>query len=186
MSTQVSEFKEVIQYIPDVFSDERGNFCETYNFETLRNHGIYDNFIQDNQSISSKKFTLRGLHYQKEPLTQSKLVRVVSGKIMDVVVDLRIGSRTYGKHAKYFLDSHNWKQLYVPPGFAHGFLTLDEYTIVNYKVNNYYSAEYDTGVKWDDPILNIDWSVDEVDITISDKDQKLPNFAYTSQEDYSL
>lgn len=154
---------------PKVFEDSRGYFLESYNSETFKNSGIDTIFVQDNQSFSSKG-TLRGLHFQNAPYAQVKLVRVITGSIIDVAVDIRKGSKTYGEYYSVELSGENKKTLYIPDGFAHGFLTLEDNTIVQYKCSNVYNKESEGGIMWNDPDINIDWGlIDEP--TISDKDK---------------
>ncbi len=154
--------------------DERGYFCETYNTKTFSAAGIDCDFIQDNESFSAAKGTLRGLHYQAPPFAQAKLVRVLSGAILDVAVDARKASPTYGKWVKAELSAENGVQIFVPAGFLHGFLTLEPDTHVAYKVDNYYDQASDGSVKWDDPDIAINWGVESSDVTISDKDARAP------------
>ncbi len=147
---------------------------ENYNRSIFNEHGIEDSFIQDNHSLSKEAGVLRGLHYQLNPKAQSKLVRVITGVVYDVVVDIRAGSPTYGQWQSFILSEHNQRMLYVPEGFAHGFCTLTENTNVCYKVNAYYSPENDRGIRWDDSELLIDWPVS--DPILSEKDGKQPLF----------
>jgi dTDP-4-dehydrorhamnose 3,5-epimerase len=162
---------------PKAFADSRGVFCETYNRQRFFENGIALEFVQDNQSISAAPGTVRGLHFQSAPFAQDKLVRVVRGRIIDVAVDLRRSSPTYGKWVAEELSAQNGKQLLVPIGFAHGFCTLEADTIVAYKVTNYYSPAHDLGIAWNDPDLAIDWPVAADQAVLSDKDLKLPRFA---------
>ncbi len=153
---------------PRVFSDERGSFCETFNEETFRKHtGTDFVFVQDNQSIS-KKHVLRGLHFQNPPNAQGKLVRVVRGAVLDVAVDIRKSSKTYGQHVIVELSESNNRQFWVPPGFAHGFLTLEENTIFSYKCTNLYAPDSEGSLLWNDPDLKIDWGIQ--DPLVSEKD----------------
>jgi len=157
---------------PNVFADNRGWFLESYNKKALEDLGININFIQDNHSLSSEKGVLRGLHLQTNPKAQTKLVRCSKGKILDVAVDLRKQSPTYLKTFTIELSADNKKQLLIPKGFAHGFVTLEDNTEVQYKVDEYYSKEHDRSIKYNDPIFNIDWVVDNV--ILSDKDKNAP------------
>jgi dTDP-4-dehydrorhamnose 3,5-epimerase len=157
---------------PKVFRDKRGFFMESYNKKDLAEKGIPFDFIQDNHSLSQKSGTLRGLHYQLNPKPQTKLVRVTRGAIYDVIVDIRKGSPTYGKWQGFELTSDNKLQLLVPQGFAHGFLTLDENTEVQYKVDAFYNPKLDRGIIWNDQTLSIDWPIDYP--ILSEKDQSLP------------
>lgn len=162
---------------PKVWKDNRGYFYESYNAKLFAEAGINVNFVQDNQSFSQKG-ALRGLHAQAQPFEQGKLVRVLQGAVMDVAVDIRKDSPTYGQHFDIELSAENHKQLWVPPGFLHGFLTLEDQTIFTYKVSNYYDKNSEIGVMWNDPDLNIEWSRDipESEFLLSDKDQVLSLF----------
>ena len=155
---------------PDVFRDERGYFCETYNQEKLSQLGFNKTFVQDNESMSSKG-VLRGIHFQKPPFAQAKLVRVVRGSIIDFAVDLRKGSPTYGKYKAVELDSETKKMLYLPEGFGHAFVSLEDNTIFSYKCSNFYNKESESGILWSDEDLNIDWKIDNP--ILSDKDKIL-------------
>jgi dTDP-4-dehydrorhamnose 3,5-epimerase len=159
---------------PNVFEDSRGYFLESYNIETFKNVGIEVNFIQDNQSLSCKG-TLRGLHFQNPPYAQVKLVRAVTGSIIDVAVDIRKGSKTYGQYYSVNLTGENKKMLYIPEGFAHGFLTLEDNTIVQYKCSNLYDKESEGGIIWNDPDIGIDWQL-TIEPIISEKDKNNKNF----------
>jgi dTDP-4-dehydrorhamnose 3,5-epimerase len=156
--------------VPKAFGDARGSFCETYNAAQFAKNGIKLAFVQDNQSWSARAGTVRGLHFQSPPKAQDKLVRVVRGSILDVAVDLRRASRTYGKWVAEELSAQNRKQLLVPIGFAHGFCTLAPDTEVIYKVTEFYSPADDLGIAWDDPDLAINWPVTKDEVTLSDKD----------------
>jgi dTDP-4-dehydrorhamnose 3,5-epimerase len=162
---------------PKVWNDNRGYFYESYNAKTLAEAGVDVNFVQDNQSFSQKG-TLRGLHAQKAPFAQGKLVRVIQGKVLDVAIDVRKDSETYGEHYSIELSGTNHKQLWVPPGFLHGFLTLEDNTIFTYKVSNYYDKNSEVGVLWNDPDLNIQWSneIAREDLLLSEKDEVLSSF----------
>ncbi len=149
--------KDLILITPNVFQDTRGYFLESYNQKKLEKV-IKTTFVQDNESLSQKN-VLRGLHLQKPPYAQAKLVRVIQGSILDVAVDLRKGSETYGQYYKYILSGENKKQLYVPIGFAHGFLCLENNTILNYKCSNYYHTDSEISIAWNDENLNIDWGI---------------------------
>lgn len=168
---------EVLLLEPKVYGDERGYFTETFRqdlFEELL--GFEINFIQDNESKSAKG-VLRGLHYQLPPFSQAKLVRVVDGSILDVVVDIRKNSSNFGRHLSVKLTSDNKRQLFIPKGFAHGFIVLSETAIFSYKVDNYYSAAHEQGLAFNDPELGINWQVDIKDIKLSDKDNKYPKLS---------
>ncbi|MFC5271162.1 dTDP-4-dehydrorhamnose 3,5-epimerase [Adhaeribacter terreus] len=171
MEYKEHHLKGVIEYTPKKFGDERGWFMESYNRQALEKLGVNVAFVQDNQSFSVKN-VLRGLHFQKPPFAQAKLVRVLSGKALDVVVDIRKGSPTYGQHLKVVLDAEQSNQLFIPAGFAHGFLTLEDNTTFFYKCSDYYNKESEGGLLWNDPALNIDWNV--TDPIVSEKDQVLP------------
>jgi dTDP-4-dehydrorhamnose 3,5-epimerase len=167
--------------LPDVklirskrIADVRGYFAEAYVYRDFAAAGIIDEFVQDNQSFSIAIGTVRGLHFQTPPFAQAKLVRVLQGKIMDVVVDLRRASATFGEHLTVDLSAENGDQLYVPIGFAHGFCTLTPATEVLYKVNNVYSPAHDRGLNWADPALGIHWPVNESQAILSEKDRALP------------
>ena len=168
--------KDLIILEPKIFGDERGYFIESFNqkkFEEVAGEVL---FCQDNESKSSKG-VLRGLHFQKPPFDQAKLVRCVEGKVLDVAVDLRNGSKTYGQYITIELSGKNKKQLFIPRGFAHGFLVLSELAIFSYKVDNIYAPDHDSGIRWNDPILNIPWDLDKSEILVSEKDSKLPFFS---------
>ena len=165
--------EDLIIIEPQLFEDDRGFFYESYNKKNL-DKIIKIAFVQDNESKSNKG-VVRGLHFQLPPFEQTKLVRCVSGKILDVAVDLRINSKTYGKFFSVELSSENNNQLFVPKGFAHGFQVLSETAIVNYKVDNFYNPKYDSGIIWNDKDLSIDWNIDLKPI-ISSKDLKLKSF----------
>ena len=167
------EIKGLFIIEPKIFEDDRGYFYESYNREQLLKYGIDIYFVQDNQSLSHKN-VLRGLHYQNEPYGQDKLVRVIRGSVMDVAVDIREGSPTYGKWVKVFLSEKNKLSFLIPKGFAHGFITLEDNTIFSYKCSNVYNKQSEGGIIWNDPTIDIDWGVDIEDIIISDKDSILP------------
>jgi dTDP-4-dehydrorhamnose 3,5-epimerase len=168
---------EVKRLIPDIFRDERGAFSETYSLRALEAAGIGTNFVQDNHSVSRSKGVVRGLHFQRPPHAQAKLVRVAHGAIFDVAVDIRQGSPTYGRHVSAILSAENWAQLWIPIGFAHGFCTLEPNTEVIYKTSAYYAPECDSGVRWDDPTLAIEWPVSGATAILSNKDRSLGDFA---------
>jgi dTDP-4-dehydrorhamnose 3,5-epimerase len=160
---------------PRIFNDDRGYFYESYNKSKFTEVGIAVDFVQDNQSFSHKG-AVRGLHGQANPFAQSKLVRVISGRVLDVAVDIREGSVTYGKYVSIELSAENKLQLWIPAGFLHGFATLEDNTIFTYKVNNYYDKASEIGVLWNDRTLNIDWGIAKNDILLSPKDELLPSF----------
>lgn len=168
-----TNIEDLIILEPKIFGDCRGYFLESYNKNKFEENFGKVLFVQDNESKSSKG-VLRGLHFQKPPFDQAKLVRCIEGKVLDVAVDLRNESKTYGQHLAIELSSENKKQLFIPRGFAHGFLVLSEFAIFAYKVDNIYKPNYDAGIYWNDPLLNIPWGVDESEILVSEKDNKLP------------
>ena len=161
---------------PKVFGDKRGSFFEIFNKKIFKDKtGLEIDFVQDNQS-TSQRGALRGLHMQKGIFSQAKLVRVVKGSVLDVAVDVRKDSLTYGKHFSIELSEDNNKQLFVPRGFLHGFVTLEDHTVFSYKCDNYYNKEAELGVIYNDKDLNINWEIPSVDIILSEKDANLPNF----------
>lgn len=168
---------DVILITPKRFGDNRGFFSETFNKRALEEAGISGDFVQDNHSLSAEAGTVRGMHFQSEPFAQDKLVRVVRGSILDVVVDVRRGSPTYGQHVSAILSAENWSQLWVPKGFAHGLCTLEPDTEVLYKVTNYYSAVCDKGLAFDDPALGINWPIAIDRAVLSEKDRHHPRLA---------
>jgi len=162
---------------PARFGDDRGFFSETYNAQRFKDAGIEADFIQDNHSLSAQRGTVRGLHFQAPPFAQSKLVRVLRGTMLDVAVDVRKGSPTYGKWVSAELSAENGVQIFVPRGFLHGFVTLEPDTEIAYKVDNYYSKECDGAVLWNDPALGIDWGIPANEAVLSDKDAAAQSFA---------
>lgn len=162
---------------PKKFGDHRGFFSETWSRKAFVEAGLDLDFVQDNQSLSAPVGTLRGLHFQSPPFAQDKLVRVTRGRILDVAVDIRASSPTFGRHVAIELSAENWRQLLVPVGFAHGFVTLEPDTEVLYKVTAPYAPENDHGLAFDDPALGIDWRLPLSDLTLSDKDRKHPRLA---------
>lgn len=158
---------------PVIFSDERGQFLETYNKLYFNSIGISSEFLQDNQSVSHKN-VLRGLHFQKPPYQQGKLVRVVYGAVMDVIVDIRKESATYGRHFKVRLDHINNLMMWIPPGFAHGFVALENHTIFSYKVTSVYNKDSEDGIRWNDPELAINWEIEKP--IVSSRDTALRYF----------
>ena len=160
---------------PTVFGDDRGYFLESYKKKEFEKAIGEISFVQDNESKSSKG-VLRGLHFQKPPYAQAKLVRCIEGKVLDVAVDIREGSETFGQHVTIELTGENKKQVFIPRGFAHGFLVLSESAIFAYKVDNSYVPAHDAGIRWDDSLLNIQWGVSESEVLVSEKDAKLPFF----------
>lgn len=169
MTVETTNIKDLLVLTPAIFEDERGYFFESYSEASFAKNGLSYPFIQDNQSFS-KNGVIRGLHFQKAPYAQTKLVRVLQGEILDVAVDIREDSATYGQHFSIVLSAENKKQLLVPKGFAHGFSVLSETAIVSYKVDEVYHKESESGIRYDDPALNIDWKVTLSDIIVSEKD----------------
>lgn len=160
---------------PKVWKDDRGYFFESFNKKTFQEAGITADFVQDNQSLSNRG-TLRGLHGQADPFAQGKLVRVIQGRVIDIAVDIRQNSPTYGQYVSLELSAENFKMFWVPPGFLHGFATLEDNTIFAYKVTNLYDKASEIGVRWNDPDLNIDWELQSDEVILSDKDKVLPLF----------
>lgn len=172
MSVERLSIPDVILFTPARFGDARGFFSETWKARDMVAAGIELPFVQDNHSMSQARGVLRGLHCQLAPHEQGKLVRCVKGAIWDVAVDARHGSATFGQHVAAELSAANWRQLWVPPGFLHGFVTLEPDTEVVYKTTGYYDRESERGIRWDDPALAIPWPV--TDVQTSDKDKVLP------------
>lgn len=178
MNVIPTEIPDVKIIEPKRHGDNRGFFSEVYNRKSLRElAGIDADFVQDNHSLSAEKGVVRGLHYQLPPMALHKLVRVVRGSILDVAVDIRRGSPTFGRHVKAILSAENWRQLFVPIGFAHGFVTLEVNTEVCYKVSDYWSAELERGIRWNDPELNIDWGIEPDKAILSARDSRHPPLA---------
>ena len=175
MTIEKTFINDLVVITPRVFEDSRGYFFEAYNQAKFHENGIEYQFIQDNQSFS-KRGVIRGLHLQINPFAQAKLVRVLEGEILDVAVDLRKNSPTYGQHFSVLLSAENKKQLMVPHGFAHGFSVLSETASVMYKVDQLYHKESERGIRFDDPTLAIDWQLNKDEIIVSDKDLILPSF----------
>jgi dTDP-4-dehydrorhamnose 3,5-epimerase len=177
MNIVETPIKDLLVIEPKIWEDARGYFYESYSARGFEKFGINAVFVQDNQSFSQKG-TLRGLHAQATPFAQGKLVRVLQGSVLDVAVDIRKESSTYGQNFSITLSGENHKQLWVPPGFLHGFLTLEDNTIFTYKVTNYYDKNSEIGVIWNDPTLKINWAaqVNEEDFLLSEKDLVLPEF----------
>jgi len=177
MNFKRCEIEGLIVIEPRVFGDERGYFFESFNKTTFEKElGEKIDFIQDNESYS-KKGTLRGLHYQKKPFAQAKLVRVINGEVLDVAVDLREESPTYGQHYSIILSGENKKQFFVPRGFAHAFLVLSETAVFAYKVDNSYAPDHDAGISYNDPEINIHWPIENSKLIISEKDKNLLSYS---------
>ena len=181
MQIQPTENPDLLILTPRRFHDPRGFFVESYNRQRLAAHGLIYDFVQDNLSLSTKVGTVRGLHFQRPPTAQAKLVSVLRGAIFDVAVDLRQGSPFYGRSVAVRLSAEDGNQLMIPTGFAHGFCTLEPETVVAYKVDARYSAEDDDGLYWADPALGIDWPVTEAEAELSAKDRCLPKLAEVSR-----
>ena len=176
MKTQTTEIEGIVIIEPQVFGDSRGYFMETYQKEKYAAAGIDVTFVQDNESMS-RYGVVRGLHYQAEPFAQAKLIRVVSGRVLDVAVDIRKNSPTFGKVFTLELSSENKLQLFLPHGIAHGFAVLSETAIFTYKCDNFYAPQYEHTIRYDDPFLSIDWKIPINERIISDKDKKGLAFA---------
>jgi dTDP-4-dehydrorhamnose 3,5-epimerase len=176
MEVRATALPDVKVLTPRRFGDQRGYFSETWSAAHMAGQGLDIRFVQDNESLSAKAGTLRGLHYQAPPFAQAKLVRVACGAILDVAVDARRGSPTYGRWVAEEISAGNGAQILVPVGFLHGFLTLTDATLVIYKVDNIYDAGSDGGVRWNDPDIGIDWGVADEGLTLSDKDRRAPLF----------
>jgi dTDP-4-dehydrorhamnose 3,5-epimerase len=175
MPFHTTEIPDLLIFEPKVFEDSRGYFFEAYNQDSFAKEGISQKFVQDNQSKSSYG-VIRGLHYQLNPHAQCKLVRTLQGTILDVAVDIRVGSPTFGKHFTIELSAENKKQLLIPAGFAHGFSVLSETAVVFYKCDTLYSKESEAGIIYNDPSLNIDWKIPKGKELVSDKDLAQPLF----------
>ena len=188
MKVTETNLKGVYVIEPQVFGDSRGWFMESWSKKKMEEAGIFVDFVQDNQSFSKEKGTLRGLHYQLNPMCQAKLLRCTRGEILDVAVDIRKGSPQYAKWTAVKLSAENKKQLYIPRGFAHGFMTLTDDVEVQYKADNYYAPECDGNIRWDDPEIGVEWPMKPV--ILSDKDKNAPllkertnlNFVYEEDE----
>jgi dTDP-4-dehydrorhamnose 3,5-epimerase len=167
----------VIEIRPRQFADERGFFSETWSRAGWREAGIDVDFVQDNHSLSRQRGVLRGLHFQAPPMAQAKLVRVTRGSVFDVAVDIRVGSPSYGRWVSTILSAERWNQLFVPAGFAHGFVTLETDCEVVYKVSAPYSAEHDRAIRFDDPDIAIEWPLQPEELILSDKDRDAPRLA---------
>lgn len=172
-----TEIPAVKRVVPKRFGDARGWFSETFRADVLARAGVTSPFVQDNQSFSGPKGTIRGLHFQIAPCPQAKLIRVLQGAILDVAVDLRSDSPTYGRHVAVRLDAEGGEQLYIPHGFAHGFCTLTPDVMIAYKCDAYYSPAHDRALLWNDPTVGIEWPVGEAEVVLSDKDRRAPTLA---------
>ena len=172
MEFRQTSIEGLIEILPRIFGDERGYFLESYHKKAFSDNGIPFDFVQDNQSLSSAG-VLRGLHFQRDPHAQGKLVRLIMGKALDVAVDLRPGSPTFGKHEKFLLDAKLQNMVYIPAGFAHGFMALEQ-CLFTYKCTNFYDKASEGGIIWNDPDLGIDWGIENPNI--SQKDLELPKF----------
>jgi len=172
LNVECAGIPEVKIITPKRFEDARGFFSEVHSRRAFAEAGLNLDFVQDNHVFSAEAGTLRGLHFQSPPFAQDKLVRVTRGRIIDVVVDLRKSSASFGGYVALELSAENWRQVLVPIGFAHGYVTLDADTEVLYKVTNYYAPDYEHGLIWNDPALAIDWGVDPARVRLSDKDRK--------------
>jgi dTDP-4-dehydrorhamnose 3,5-epimerase len=177
LTTEPLALGGVVLIRPRKFPDSRGHFLETYNARSFAEAGIETRFVQDNQSLSVQRGTIRGLHFQTPPNPQAKLVRVLKGAVFDVAVDLRAGSPTYGRWCGATLTADGAEQLFVPRGFAHGFCTLEPDTEVAYKVDGFYAPTSDAGLRWNDPTINVAWPIAPDEAVLSDKDSKLPYLA---------
>jgi dTDP-4-dehydrorhamnose 3,5-epimerase len=177
ITTESLAIPDIKLITPKSHIDQRGSFCETWNQRELERAGISCNIVQDNHVVSNLAGTLRGLHYQSEPYAQGKLIRVARGRIFDVAVDLRPNSASFGQWVGREIDCHGGEQLWIPPGFAHGYCTLEPQTEVIYKVDNYYSPSAEGGIRWDDPDLGIDWPDLGDRPVVSPKDRVLPTFS---------
>ena len=177
----VNIFNDVKKIYPTIYSDTRGSFSEDYNYEKFSKIGITDSFVQDNISISMKKGTIRGLHFQLNKYAQSKLIKVISGSILDVFIDLRRDSVNFEKYSSIDLnEGDGW--LYIPRGYAHGFCTLQDDTVVMYKVDNYFNSDNDSGIIFNDDFFNIKWPVEEENAVISEKDKLLSKWLNIKEE----
>ncbi|WP_208353640.1 dTDP-4-dehydrorhamnose 3,5-epimerase [Pseudaestuariivita rosea] len=177
MDIQETELAGVLILTPKRFGDHRGYFSETYSKRTLAQNGIDIEFVQDNQSVSRQAGTVRGLHYQSPPHAQDKLVRVVWGRIFDVAVDFRKGSATFGKWVGVELSEENGKQLFVPKGFLHGFITREPNSVVVYKCSDTYAPDCDGAIHFADPDIGVNWGIDVADVVLSDKDRAAPRLS---------
>jgi len=174
MQFEKTNFEGLLVIQPKVFEDERGHFFESFNKEIFQKNGLDVEFVQDNQSLSDKN-VLRGLHFQTPPFSQGKLIRVIKGSVLDVALDIRKTSKTFGKHFKLILSEQNKTMLYLPIGFAHGFLTLEDNTIFSYKCTNFYHKDSECSLRWNDSTLNINWGIESPILSEKDKSAQLFN-----------
>jgi len=184
MNVIKTSIPEVLIVEPKVFYDSRGYFMESFSAKVFEEKVFNTHFVQDNESKSDYG-VLRGLHYQLSPFAQSKLVRVLLGRVLDVAVDIRKGSPTFGKYVSAELTDSNKLMMLIPRGFAHGFVVLSEECIFQYKCDSYYSAQHEGSIRWDDPSINIDWRIPEADIVLSEKDKKHPSLMNAKLFNYS-
>ncbi|AGS21361.1 dTDP-4-dehydrorhamnose 3,5-epimerase [Rhizobium etli] len=189
MHIETAALEGIVAITPPRFGDHRGYFSEVFKDAWFRENVADVTFIQDNESLSAQAGTVRGLHFQIPPFAQGKLVRCLAGRIMDVVVDIRVGSPSYGKWLSQELSPETGKQLWIPAGFAHGFVTIEPNSVISYKVTAPYSPPHDRGIAWNDPAIGIGWPFDEGDMVSSDKDKTLPrladlpsHFSYSAQQ----
>jgi dTDP-4-dehydrorhamnose 3,5-epimerase len=178
MKITKTKIKDLLIIEPTLFGDDRGYFLESFNKKTYNKIGICNDFVQDNESKSTFG-VLRGLHFQKPPFEQAKLVRCIDGEVLDIALDIRTNSKTYGQHVSLILSGDNKKQFYIPRGFAHGFVVLSKSATFSYKVDNYYSPNHDCGIIWNDADLNIDWMLSNTKPIVSKKDLCLLTFNKT-------
>jgi dTDP-4-dehydrorhamnose 3,5-epimerase len=174
MQIERLEIPDLLLVTPRKHGDQRGFFSETFRADVFAGFGVDASFVQDNHVHSTQKGVLRGLHFQTPPHAQGKLIRCPRGSILDVAVDIRVGSPTYGRHVAVELSAANWRQLWVPLGFAHGYVTLEDDCEVVYKVTDYYAPECDRGIAWDDPALEIDWRLSASEVILSERDRRQP------------
>lgn len=177
LDIKTTDIEGVLLLTPKRFADNRGHFVESWNRDRFHAAGVTYDFVQDNESRSLEKGTVRGLHYQAPPRAQAKLVRVAHGAVIDIAVDVRNGSPTFGKHVRALLSAENGMQILVPAGFLHGFATLEANTILCYKVTDFYSAAHDGAVLWNSPELGLDWGIDPSTAVLSEKDSKAPPYS---------
>ena len=178
---QKTKIPGVVIIQPKVYGDNRGYFCETFKAPDFAAAGLPVNFVQDNESWSAKRGVLRGMHFQKGDCAQAKLVRVARGRVLDVAVDIRPGSPTFGRFEKVELSAENKRMFFIPRGFAHGFLVLEDDTVFQYKCDNYYAPASEGSFRWDDPEVGIDWGVDPATVILSEKDSKAPSFRESAE-----